>query len=103
MRRLLGELRPYRRRLALGTLCLIVAAPATLFHPLVWMFVVDEVLVGRKFHLLVPALVVMVAVHGIFAVLVGAWRDRIFERVGVDFAQALRNRVYQKISRQSVA
>jgi len=101
--RLLGELRPYRRRLALGTLCLIVAAPATLFHPLVWMFVVDEVLVGGKFHLLVPALVVMVAVHGIFAVLVGAWRDRIFERVGVDFAQALRNRVYQKLSRQSVA
>jgi ABC-type multidrug transport system fused ATPase/permease subunit len=101
--RLLGELAPYRGRIALGLGLLLIAAPAGLFHPLVWMFVVDEVLMGGRWSMLVPALGAMVVVHGVFAILVGAWRDRVFERVGLEFTRQLRNRVHARISRQSVA
>jgi len=101
-RRIFSELQPYRLRLALGTFCLLIAAPAGLIHPLVWMFVVDEVLVGGKLVLLVPALAAMVIVHVVFSILLGALRDRLFEAVGVDFCRDLRNRVYRKLNSQPI-
>jgi hypothetical protein len=43
LRRLLPYLKPYWPPITLGFLCLVLATPASLFHPLVWMFVVDTV------------------------------------------------------------
>jgi hypothetical protein len=42
--RILGYLRPYWRSLLVGLVCLLVAAPAGLFHPLVWKYIVDVVI-----------------------------------------------------------
>jgi ATP-binding cassette subfamily B protein len=99
--RLLRELRPYRRPLLAGIGCMMLAAPANVFHPFVWMFVVDRVLTRGQTHLLVPALLVMIAVHGC-AIFLGAVQERLFERVGQSFVRDLRNRVYAKLSRQSL-
>jgi len=99
--RLLGELRPYRRQLIAGLSCMILAAPANVFHPFVWMFVVDDVLTKGKTHLLVPALLVMIGVHAC-AIFLGAVQERLFERVGQSFVSDLRNRVYAKLNRQSL-
>ncbi|MBI4530341.1 MAG: ABC transporter ATP-binding protein, partial [Candidatus Latescibacteria bacterium] len=61
--RLLRYLRPYWGRVSIGLVCLLLATPAQLFHPLVWKFVVDEVVMAKKVNLLLPALGVMIAVH----------------------------------------
>ena len=54
-RRLLGYLRPYAGRLTLAGACLLLSMPAQLFHPLVWMYVVDEAIAAEEplFHELV--------------------------------------------------
>jgi ABC-type multidrug transport system fused ATPase/permease subunit len=44
LRRVYGYLAPYRWRIALGVALLVLATPATLFLPLVWKFIVDEVI-----------------------------------------------------------
>jgi len=54
--RLLRYLRPYRGRVALGFVCLLLSTPASLLHPWIWKFIVDEVVTKRHVHLLVPAL-----------------------------------------------
>jgi ATP-binding cassette, subfamily B, bacterial len=100
-RRLALELRPYRKPLAAGFACMLLAAPAGLFHPFVWMFVVDTVLGKGRIDLLVPSLAVMIAVHGT-SVFLGAVQERCFERAGQSFVRDLRNRVYAKLNRQSM-
>jgi ATP-binding cassette subfamily B protein len=100
-KRLLGELQPYRRPLLMGLALMLVSAPAGMFHPFVWMFVVDEVLTKRHIELLLPALGVMIVIQA-FAITLGAAQDRLFERVGQSFVRDLRNRVYQKLGRQSL-
>ncbi len=97
---MLKSLGPYRRFFLAGFVCLVLASPAGLFHPVVWMFVVDEVLLNERIHLLVPALGVMVGVHA-FSVILGAARDRLFERAGQLFVRDLRNQTYRKLNRQS--
>jgi ATP-binding cassette subfamily B protein len=100
-KRLLGELAPYRRTLTVGFFLMLIAAPAGMFHPFIWMFVVDKVLTQRHIEMLVPALLVMVAIQA-FAITLNAIQDRLFERVGQTFVRDLRNRVYAKIGRQSL-
>jgi ATP-binding cassette subfamily B protein len=101
VKRLLGELAPYRGPLTLGIVLMLISAPAGMFHPFVWMFVVDEVLTKRHIELLVPALAVMIGIQA-FAIGLGAVEDRLFERVGQSFVRDLRNRVYAKLGRQSL-
>jgi ABC-type multidrug transport system fused ATPase/permease subunit len=100
-KRLVGELAPYRKPLALGLVLMLISAPAGMFHPFIWMYVVDDVLTRRHIEHLVPALSVMVAIQA-FAIALGAVQDRIFERVGQTFVRDLRNRVYAKLGRQSL-
>lgn len=99
--RIVRDLRPYRPLLVGGFALLLIAAPANAFHPLVWKFVVDEVLTNKHIEWLIPALLVMIAVQGV-ALFTGAWRNRLFARAGQRFVKDLRNRLYRKISRQSV-
>jgi ABC-type multidrug transport system fused ATPase/permease subunit len=101
VRRILRDLKPYRGLLIGGFVLLILTAPASVFHPLVWKFVTDDVLIGGHIDWLVPALAVMLAVQ-VTALVLGAWRDRLFARAGQRFVKDLRNRLYQKINRQSV-
>lgn len=102
IRRMLVGLRPYRRELLFGVGCLLISAPGRLFHPLVWMFVIDRVIGKGETRYLVPALLLMVGVQGASLAL-GACQDRLFERAGQKFIRDLRNRVFKKLNRQSMS
>jgi len=99
--RILREVSHYRLEIGIGFILMFIATPLSLFHPFVWKFVVDDVLIGKKYNLLIPALVIMVVVHGI-NIIVGAVRDYFLNKAGEKFTRDLRNRLYQKISRQSL-
>lgn len=99
--RLLKYLKPYWWQIAVGLLCLLLATPAQLFHPLVWKFIVDEVIVNHKVGLLVPALLVMVAVH-LVGVGLSAARTYLLGVVGQRFVFDLRNELYRKLQSHSL-
>ena len=61
--RLFPYLRPYRFRIVVGAVCLFLAIPCQLFHPLVWKFIVDTVIVQNRADWLLPALAVMFVVY----------------------------------------
>lgn len=102
LRRVLPFLKPYRWQLAAGLTAMLVATPLSLFHPLVWMFVADEVAAGGQLHLLWPALGVMIAVH-LLGTIFGAIHRNLLEKVGQRFVADLRQEVYRKLQRQSVS
>ena len=98
--RLVRELLPYRRWLGLGTLCLLLAGPASIVPTLMWMVVVDHVLLGQRISWLLPSLRVAVLFYAV-SVFFGAWRDRLYERAGQEFIRDLRGRLYGKLLSQS--
>jgi ATP-binding cassette, subfamily B, bacterial len=99
--RLLTFFKPYRWRLAAGLLCLLVATPAQLFHPLIWKFIVDEVIMERKIDLLLPALGVMVAVH-LFGAALSSVRTYLLGVAGQHFIHDLRTALYRRMQRHSL-
>ncbi|MCC6728419.1 MAG: ABC transporter ATP-binding protein [Chthonomonadales bacterium] len=101
-RRLLPYLRPHWRRIALGLFLLLLAIPAGAFHPLVWAFIVDDVIGHRRVGLLLPAIGVMLAVQAI-GTLLEAYRSNLLEKVGQRLVFDLRNEVYAKLQGQSLA
>ena len=101
-RRLLPFLRPYRGKVAVGVLLLLISTPLGAFHPLVWRYIVDEVVTLRHVDRLWPALIVMFGVQGVATVLDAA-KSILLERVGQRFVLALRLAVYEKLQRQSLA
>jgi len=101
-RRLLPYLRPHWRVIAVGLACLLVAIPASAFHPLVWAFMVDEVIEHRRVEWLLPAMGVMFAVQ-ILATALEALRSNLLEKVGQRVVFDLRNEVYEKLQRQSLS
>lgn len=101
-RRLVPYLRPYRARIAVGVSLLLVGTPLGSAHPLIWKYIVDVVVVQRHVHQLVPALLLMFALQGL-ATLLDAIKSVILEKVGQRFVFDLRNAVYQKLQRQSLA
>jgi ATP-binding cassette subfamily B protein len=99
--RLLGYLRPYRLLVGGGALCLLLSIPCSLFHPLVWKFIVDDVVIGRQHDRLLPALVVMFLVHATGTAL-GLVRTLLLGKAGERFIFDLRNAVYRKFQAQSL-
>lgn len=85
-----------------GLGALLLSIPLTLFHPLVWMFITDEVAINGKIHLLLPALAIMVGVHLVGTAL-SAFHRNLLEKVGQRFVVDLRLAVYDRLQRQSVA
>jgi ABC-type multidrug transport system fused ATPase/permease subunit len=100
--RILGYLRPYRGSILIGFACLLLATPAGLFHPLVWRYIVDEVIGRRQVDMLVPALLAMIAV-GVLGAALSAFRTNLLEKVGQRFTMELRNEAYRKLQGQSIA
>ena len=101
-RRLLPYLRPHTSKIALGLFLLLISIPAQNFHPLVWSFIVDEVVGKKRVDMLLPAVLAMFVVQALGTVL-GAWRNNILEKVGQEMIFALRNDVYSKLQRQSMS
>ncbi|MCS7224361.1 MAG: ABC transporter ATP-binding protein/permease, partial [Armatimonadetes bacterium] len=99
--RLLKLTYPYRWSIALGLCCLLFATPASLFHPLVWRFIVDEVILNHRHHLLIPALVVMVVVQ-LIGVALSSLRTYVLGRAGQRFVYDLRQALYEKLQSQSL-
>ena len=99
--RLTPYLRPYRNCITVGALCLFLAVPCQLFHPLVWKYIVDTVIVQNRADRLLPALTVMFAVY-ILGTVFSAVRTYILGTVGQKFIYDLRNDLYQKLQGQSI-
>ncbi len=99
--RLLQYLKPYWWQIAVGMLCLLLSTPAQLFHPLVWKFIVDEVILNRKVTLLVPAILVMVGVH-LVGVGLSALRTYLLGVVAQRFVYDLRVALYRKLQSHSL-
>ncbi|MCS6829919.1 MAG: ABC transporter ATP-binding protein [Armatimonadota bacterium] len=99
--RLLGLMRPYTVPIVLGFICLMLATPAQMFPPLVWKYVVDEVIMNRKVSHLLPAMLVMLAVH-LVGMGLSAARTYLLGVAGQRFVADLRNRLHEKLMRQSV-
>jgi ATP-binding cassette subfamily B protein len=100
-------LRPYRGKIALGIALLFVSTPAGAFHPLVWKYIVDEVIARHRFDAvavqrLSVALGLMVGVQAA-AMALDAWKSILLEQVGQQFVFDLRNSLYAKLQRQSLA
>lgn len=101
-RRLLPYLRPYRGKIAMGVFLLLLSTPAGSFHPLVWMYIVNQVIGKHRVEMLIPALLLMFTVQGVGSLL-DAVKSVLLERVGQRFVFDLRNAVYTKLQRQSLA
>jgi len=99
--RVLGLLKPYRGSIFTGLLCLLLSTPLSLFHPLVWMYVVNEVIQHERHEMLLPALGVMLAVH-LASMGLTALRSYVLGVAGQRFVEDLRNRIHAKLLRQSV-
>ncbi len=100
-KRFLPYLRPYMGAIIFSGICLLIATPCQLFHPLVWKFIVDDVITDGKYEMLAPALGVMVIVH-LIGYGLNAVRNYVLGKVGQNFIYDLRNRVYDKLQRQSM-
>ncbi|MFW6058610.1 MAG: ABC transporter ATP-binding protein [Phycisphaeraceae bacterium] len=109
--RLLRYLRPYWARLLLAGSCLVLSMPAQLFHPLVWMFVVDEALLAdepmfatlvggsdtqHRLMLIAAAVGVMFAVQLLGTALGGA-RTYFLGQVGQRFILDLRHDLFGRL------
>jgi ABC-type multidrug transport system fused ATPase/permease subunit len=100
--RLMPYLLPYWRTIALGLLCLLFSIPAANFHPLVWGYIVDHVILKHNFKMLIPAVILMFSVQLVGTIL-EAFRSNLLEKVGQRLIFRLRNEVYQKLQRQSIS
>jgi len=102
LRRLLPYLRPYRWKIALGVLLLLVSTPLGSAHPLIWKQIVDDVIGHRHTSRLALWLLVMFALQGA-ATLLDAFKSILLERVGQRFVFDLRCALYEKLQGQSLA
>src|SRR5580700_8786592 len=101
-RRLLPYLLPYKKRIVLGIILLLVSTPAGAFHPLVWKYIIDQVITRHRIAMLMPALLLMFAVQGAGSA-IEAVQNVILEGVGQHFLLDLRIAIYSKLQRQSLA
>lgn len=101
-RRVWPYLRPYRGKIALGVGLLLISTPLSSAHPLIWRYIVDDVVGQRHVGHLWPALLLMFAIQGT-ATLLEAVKSIVLERVGQRFVFDLRQAVYRKLQSQSLA
>ncbi|HEY5741111.1 MAG TPA: ABC transporter ATP-binding protein, partial [Terrimicrobiaceae bacterium] len=94
-------LRPYRACLLLSLGFLAIAVPLAQVHPLVWRYVVDDVLLARNVTGLWLALLVMLASQ-LLASLSSALQGYYIEKAGQGFVRDVRNAVFQHLEGQSM-
>lgn len=102
LHRLLPYMRPYRGKIALGIVLLLISTPLGSAHPLIWKQIVDDVIGHRHAGRLLLWLLLMFLLQGL-STLLDAFKSVILERVGQRFVFDLRNDVYEKLQRQSLA
>jgi ABC-type multidrug transport system fused ATPase/permease subunit len=104
-KRLIGRiwhfLHPYRRWLLLSLGFLFVGVPLGQVHPLIWKYVVDDVLVAKNAGGLWIALLVMLGSH-LLATVFGALQGYYLEKAGQGFVRDVRNAVFEHLEGQSM-
>ena len=100
--RILSYLRPYKLTLLLGFTCLLGSVILELSPPLVWKVIVDDVIVRRELTKLWPCIAALTLMQG-GSTFLSAIRTRLLESTGQRFVYDLRNRLYDKLSHQSLA
>jgi ATP-binding cassette, subfamily B, bacterial len=93
---------PYRGWLMLSLAFLCIAAPLAQVHPLVWRYVVDDVLLARNAAGLWVALGVMLASQ-LIATLSAALQSYFIEKAGQGFVRDVRNAVFSHLEEQSMS
>ena len=105
-KRLIGRiwffLFPYRGWLVLSLAFLCIAAPLAQVHPLVWRYVVDDVLLAGNAGGLWVALGVMLASQ-LAATLFAALQSYLIEKAGQGFVRDVRNAVFSHLEEQSMS
>jgi ATP-binding cassette, subfamily B, bacterial len=121
-KRLLRLLRPYRGRIILALILLILSTPGELFPAVVWGFVTDDVALQNKtfflpfvrrmisfdehiqgrFPLLISSVIWLLVVY-VLAEVLGTLDTWILNRVAQKFTFEFRNTVYEKLQGQSLA
>jgi ATP-binding cassette subfamily B protein len=94
-------LRPFRGYLALSVGFLCIGAPLAQVHPLIWRYVVDEVLLERNAAGLWVALAVMVGAQ-LLATLFAALQSYSLEKAGQGFIRDVRNAVFAHLEVQAM-
>ncbi len=100
-RRLAPYLLPYWKRITCGTILLLISTPLGAFHPLVWMYIINEVIGKHRINMLLPALSLMFFIQGIGSAIESV-QNVILEGVGQRFVFDIRCAVYSKLQRQSL-
>lgn len=93
---------PYRGWLTLSLGFLCIAAPLAQVHPLIWKYVVDDVLLGGTASGLWVALVLMLASQSA-ATLFAALQSYFIEKAGQGFVRDVRNAVFSHLEEQSMS
>ncbi len=102
-RRLLGYLRPYRGKLTLALVCMVLVSLTTLALP--WILgreLIDRVILGKNvflLNLIAIALVVLVGTKGLFSY----GQTYLMSFVGYRLITDLRNQIYQHLQRLSLS
>lgn len=95
--RLLGFLRPYRSRMVLGFLCLLLDVAFELAPGLVWLAIVDRVVVERHLDRL-PFLVGLLIAINFGEALVSRARRLLIEPTAQGLVRDVRNRMFDKLA-----
>lgn len=100
--RLYGLITPYRRTVALGMFCLLLAVAAELYPPLIWQQVVDVGLMNRDWAYIISQIVLLLFVLALQSGL-SAVRGVLLEKAGQQLTLDLRTRLYHKLQGQSAS
>lgn len=95
-------LKPYKAGVFGALALLLVAVPMSHVHPLVWKYVVDDVLAEQNVRGLWIALGIMLVAH-VLAVSTGALQGWLLEKSGQSFVRDMRNAVFGHLIRQPMA
>jgi ABC-type multidrug transport system fused ATPase/permease subunit len=104
-KRLIGRiwrfLFPYRGWLIMSLAFLFVAVPLAQVHPMIWKYVVDDVLLARDAAGLWIALAIMLASQ-LGATLFAALQSYFIEKAGQGFVRDVRNAIFSHLGEQSM-
>ncbi len=100
--RLLRLLRPYRSRILLGFLCLVIDVVTELTPGFIWLAIVDKAVIAKRLELLPWLISALIGINFVEMMISGA-RRRLLESVGQSFVFDLRQMLVAKLARLPLA
>ncbi|MEI6236695.1 MAG: ABC transporter transmembrane domain-containing protein, partial [Planctomycetota bacterium] len=100
--RILKQLRPHYPALAIGMTCLLVSTSSMLAQPVLWKYMVDDVLLKSQHQYFAPILGIMLGA-GMLGSLASGLRTWLLERTAQKFVLDLRKLIYSHLQSQPLA